>query len=75
MLFENIALWYSLLHNFPVKTNKRKVLNTCKELIRKTMAFEYEELLLLKSPQNKVAPNIVITGKKKRKTSQTYHAC
>ena len=58
-----------------VKTNKRKVLNTCKELIRKTMAFEYEELLLLKSPQNKVAPNIVITGKKKRKTSQTYHVC
>ena len=50
-----------------VKTNKRKVLNTCKELIRKTMAFEYEELLLLKSPQNKVAPNIVITGKKKKK--------
>ena len=36
------------------------------------MAFKYEKLLLLKSPQNKVPSNIVITQKKK---SQAYHKC
>ena len=34
------------------------------------MTFEYENLLLLKSPQNKVASNIAIT--EKNKVSQTY---
>ena len=49
MLFEKIALCYSLLHNFhmwfcvPITT------------------FKYEKLLLLKSSQNKVASNTVIT--------------
>ena len=37
------------------------------------MTFEYEKLLLLKSPQNKEASNIVVIKKKnKKKTSQTY---
>ena len=34
------------------------------------MTFEYENLLLLKSPQNNVASNIAIT--EKNKASQTY---
>ena len=34
------------------------------------MTFEYENLLLLKSPQNKVASNIAIT--EKNKVSPTY---
>ena len=34
------------------------------------MTFEYENLLLLKSPQNKVASNIAVT--EKNKVSQTY---
>ena len=38
------------------------------------MIFEYENLVLLKSPQNNVASNIAIT-EKKNKASQTYHVC
>ena len=56
-----------------VQTSKRKVLHTCKELIRKIMTFEYEELLLLKSPQNKVTSNIVITGKKEKQVRHIIH--
>ena len=37
------------------------------------MTFEYENLLLLKLPQNNVASNIKIT--EKSKASQTYHIC
>ena len=37
------------------------------------MTFEYENLLLLKSPQNTVASNITFT--EKNKSSQTYHIC
>ena len=37
------------------------------------MTFEYENLLLLKSPQNNVASNIAII--EKNKASQTYHIC
>ena len=36
------------------------------------MTFEYEKLLLLKSPQNKEASNIVVIKKNQKKTSQTY---
>ena len=37
------------------------------------MTFEYKNLLLLKSPQNNVVSNIVIT--EQNKASQTYHIC
>ena len=37
------------------------------------MTFEYENLLLLKLPQNNVASNIKIT--EKNTASQTYHIC
>ena len=50
-----------------VQTSKVKVPNTYKELIRRFVTFEYEKLLLSKSSQNKVASNIAITGKKKKK--------
>ena len=53
-----------------VQTSKGKVPYTYKELIRRIMTFKYEKLLLLKSIQNKVALNIVIT--KQNKASQTY---
>ena len=43
MVFEKIAVVFA---------SKGKMLHTCMELIRKIMTFEYEELLLLKSPQN-----------------------
>ena len=56
-----------------VQTSKGKVRHIYKELIRRIITFEYEKLLLLKSPQNKVAPNIAIT--KQNKTSQAYHIC
>ena len=49
MLFEKIALCYSLLHNFH------------KWFCAPITTFKYEKLLLLKSSQNKVASNIVIT--------------
>ena len=55
-----------------VKTSKGKVPHTYKELIRRIMTFEYEKLLLSKSPQNKVASNIAITQKKKNKLEISY---
>ena len=82
MLFEKITLWYSLLRDFhmikclnliAVQTSKGKVQHIYKELIKRIITFEYENMLLLKSPQNKVASNIAIT--KQNKTSQTYHIC
>ena len=36
------------------------------------MKFEYENMVLLKSPQNKVASNIAITEKKKSKWDTSY---
>ena len=56
-----------------VETNKGKVPHIHKELIRRIITLEYEKLLLLKSPQNKVASNIAII--KQNKTSQIYHIC
>ena len=38
------------------------------------MTFEHEELLLLKSSQNKVATNITITGKKERQVRHIIYA-
>ena len=35
------------------------------------MTYEYENLLLLKSPQNNVGSNVAIT--EENKASQTYH--
>ena len=55
-----------------VETTKGKVPHIYKELIR-IITFEYEKLLLLKSPQNKVTSNIAII--KQNKTSQIYHIC
>ena len=49
-----------------VQISKGKVPRNFKELIRTIMTFEYEKLLLLMSPQNKVASNIAITGKKEK---------
>ena len=54
-----------------VQTSKGKVQHIYKELIRIIITFEYEKLLLLKSPQNKVASNIAIT--KQNKTKQVRH--
>ena len=51
-----------------VQISKGKAPHIYKELIRKIVTF------LLKSPQNKVVSNIVITGKKE-KTTQTHHIC
>ena len=48
-----------------VLASKGNVPNTYKELIRRIMIFEYGELLLLKSSKNKVASDLVISGKKK----------
>ena len=56
-----------------VQTSKGKVQHIYEELIRIIITFEYEKLLLLKSPQNKVASNIANT--KQNKTSKTYHIC
>ena len=44
-----------------VQTSKGKVSHTYKELVRRIMTFEYKKLLLVKSPQIKVASNIAIT--------------
>ena len=81
MLFKKIALWYSLLHNLrtwfcvPIqwrcKLAKEKY-HIYKELIRIIMAFEYKKLLLLKSPENKVASKL---RSLKKKTKQTCHIC
>ena len=38
-----------------MQTNKRKLPHIYKELIRRILTFEFEKLLLLKSPQNKGA--------------------
>ena len=55
-------------------TNKEgKVPYIYKELIRRIITFEYEKLLLLKSTQNKVTSNFMIT--KRNKASKTYHIC
>ena len=55
-----------------VQTSKGKVQHIYKKLIRIIITFEYEKLLLLlKSPQNKVASNIAIT--KQNKTKQVRH--
>ena len=64
---------YLCLNLMTVQTSKGKVSHSSKELVRRIMAFEYKNLLLLKSPQNKAAPNIVIT--EKNKLSQTYNLC
>ena len=48
-----------------VQTSKGKVPHIYKDLISRIMAFEYEKLLLLKSMENKVASNIVITKQNK----------
>ena len=48
----------------PVQTSKGNAPITCKESIRGIMASKFQKQLLLKSPQNKVAPNIVISEKK-----------
>ena len=80
MLFEKIALWYSLLHDFhmfhilcpnlmKVQNSKGKTPHTYQELITRIMTFEYEELLLLNFPQSKVASNIAITKKNKSEKS------
>ena len=55
-----------------VQTSKGKIPHTYKELIRRIRTFDYEKLLLLKSPQNILVSNIVFT---KKKASQTYHRC
>ena len=47
------------------QTSKGKVPHIYKDLISRIMAFEYEKLLLLKSMENKVASNIVITKQNK----------
>ena len=52
-----VILCHSLM---TVQTSDGKVPHTYKELIRIIMAFEYEKLPPLKSPQNKVVSNIVI---------------
>ena len=50
---------------YPLQTSKGKVANIYKELIRRIMTFKYEKLLLLRTLQNKVASNIVITKQNK----------
>ena len=57
-----------------VQTSKGKVPHTYKELLRRIMTFEYEELLLLKSPQNKVVSNIAITAKKEKLVRHIIYA-
>ena len=57
-----------------VQTTKGKAPNTCKELIRRILTFEYEKLLLLKSPENKVTSSIAITGKKEKQAKHIIHA-
>ena len=52
-----------------VQTREEKIPHTCKEVIRKIMAFKYEQLL---SPQNKEASNIMVSGKKKIKSVRSY---
>ena len=56
-----------------VQTSKGKVQHIYKELLKRIITFEYENMMLLKSPQNKMASNIGIT--KQNKTSQIYHIC
>ena len=56
-----------------LQTSKGKVRHNYKELIRIIMTFEYENLLLLKSPQNNVESNTEIT--EKNKASRTYYIC
>ena len=56
-----------------VQSSKGKVPCIYKEIIRGIMTFEYKNLLLLKSTQNKVASNIVAT--KQNKASQAYDIC
>ena len=47
-----------------VQTSKGKAPHTCKESIGGIMASKFQKELLLKSAQNKVASNIVISKKK-----------
>ena len=60
-----ISMCFSLM---TLQTSIGKVPHTHNELIRRIITFECEKLLLTKSPQNKKASNIVITGKKKIKS-------
>ena len=53
-----------------VQTSKSKVPHIYKEVIRTIITFEYEKLLLLKSPQNNVESKMAIT--KQNKTRQTH---
>ena len=56
-----------------VQTSKGKVSHTYKKLIKRITTFEYKKLLLLlKSPQNKAASNIVITEKKQNKSDISF---
>ena len=61
------------LNLMKMQTSKGKVLHICKGLIRKIMTFEYEQLLLLKLSQNKVASNIMITGKKEKQVRRIMY--
>ena len=55
-----------------VQTRKKKVPHAQKEIIRKIITFLFAKLLLLRSPKNKRASNIVITEKKKNKSDIPY---
>ena len=57
-----------------VQISKGMVPHTYKELIRRIMTFEYKNLLLIKSPQNKVASNVVTTGKKEKQVRHIIYA-
>ena len=73
MLFTALRFPYVILCPswMTVQTSKGKVPHIYKELFRRIMRFEYENLLLVKSTQNKVASNIAIT--KHKNASQTNH--
>ena len=53
-------------------TSKKKVPHTYKEIIRIIITFRYENLLLLKSPQNNVTSNTAITEKKQSKSGISF---
>ena len=64
-------IYKELIRRSSSVNKENKVPHIYKELIRRIITFEYEKLLLLKSTQDKLASNFVIT--KRNKASKTYH--
>ena len=55
-----------------VQITRGKARHTCKELIRRIMTFDYEKLLLLKSPHVKWHQILRSLGKKQNKPGTSY---